>query len=377
VTDGPDQLIRVAADAAQAGNRQAARAILLALSREHPADVRVWLGLAGVAASRNEQREALERAVALDPDDESARLALARLAADTAPPAAAVAPQAAPPPGADHPQHTPFPLMNAIAAGLILLLLVALGVVLGRAFLGGENAAGPTTPPTPVLQAAPAGQPAPGATAAQAGDTPGAPTAAAQAEATAAPPTSTAPATPAGATATPPLVPSAPLPVTAPPLPAATAAPAGQNLTLPMGTPIDHDGWTAVLVRPDYVLPLDGAIGDLRPNGRFVLAVVAVSNNSPNPRVIPPDMFLLVDGQGQRYAPVPGASTAYLALYERAQRGDLALEDTFEPVVGLRSVPIIFDVPPDASGLRLTVNGAGPAGWPVGDTPQPSVPSGP
>jgi hypothetical protein len=93
--------------------------------------------------------------------------------------------------------------------------------------------------------------------------------------------------------------------------------------------------------------------------------------------VIPPDLFLLVDAAGRTYAPVPGASTAYLTLYERAQRGDLALEDTFEPVVGLRSVPIIFDVPVGATGLRLTVNGAGPAGWPVGETAPPAAPSGP
>lgn len=144
-----------------------------------------------------------------------------------------------------------------------------------------------------------------------------------------------------------------------------------------MGVPIEVDGWAAVLVRPDDALPLDGAIGDLQPAGRFVLAVVAVSNNSPTPRALPADLFVLVDGTGRRYTPVPGASTAYLALYERAQRGDLALEDVFEPVVGLRSVPLIFDVAPDASGLRLTVAGAGPAGWPVGELAPVTAPSGP
>lgn len=408
------------ADAAHAGNRRAARAIFLALSREHPDDVRVWLGLAGAAASHNEQREALERALAIDPHNERARRVLEQLDADdaaaddghavalaTAPTTAPEAQNAAP----ATPVHSeddkaaersPFPLLNWIALGVILLLLVALGVILGQALLGGSSTTTAPAVPTPILQPAAQGQASPGAatpgnTAAEqpggasvvtpatgqpdaatsqtGAATPAPGTGGQPVATTGAPSAPTALAvTPAGAP-TPPLAITAAPAVTAPPQ-SGTAAP-DQALTLPMGTPIDHDGWTAVLVRPDYALPLDGAIGDLRPNGRFLLTVVAVSNNSATPRVIPPDMFLLVDAQGRSYPPVPGASTAYLALFERAQRGDLALEDTFEPVVGLRSVPIIFDVPPDAGGLRLTINGAGPAGWPVGDTPAPSAPSGP
>jgi hypothetical protein len=93
--------------------------------------------------------------------------------------------------------------------------------------------------------------------------------------------------------------------------------------------------------------------------------------------MIPPDLFVLSDSAGRSYLPVPGASSTYLNVYQRAQYGDLALEDVFDPSSGMRSVPILFDVPPDASGLRLTVSGAGPAGWPVGE-PGPSLfPSGP
>ena len=132
-----------------------------------------------------------------------------------------------------------------------------------------------------------------------------------------------------------------------------------------------------MLLRPDYALALDGAIGELQPSGRFVLAVVSVINNAPTPRVPPADMFVLSDNAGRSYLPVPGASSTYLAVYQRAQYGDLALEDSFEPSSGVRSVPILFDVPPDASGLRLSVNGAGPAGWPVGEAGPSPFPSGP
>ena len=393
-----DQLLKLGVTAAQNGNRQAARALFLALAREYPDDVRIWVGLAGVAASRNEQREALERVVALDPGNQRARDALERVAALTdtrttqalpermavartpvageaaAEQAAAeqAAPALAPTPltqASDDtaPQRATFPLLNLIALGLILLLLVTLGVILGRALLGEQRSATAlTATPALILQPAPVGQGAttpaastlvpPEQPVATAPSAPDAPTAVASAASPTPPLFTTASAQQSGAT-------TVPVP--------------GQSLTLPLGTPIDYDGWTAVLVRPDYALPLDGAIGDLQPTGQFVLTVVSVSNNSPTPRVIPPELFVLVDSAGRSFIPVPGASSAYLALYERGQRGDLALEDGFEPVVGLFSVPIIFDVPRDATGLRLTVRGAGPAGWPVGETVPVSAPAGP
>jgi hypothetical protein len=386
----PDQLIKLGVERARGGDRQAARNLFLALTREFPDDTRVWIGLAGVAASRNEQREALERIVSLDPGNQRALSALRRFApTEVAPaervtqvlpetrlrepqPLAATDPNTTPVAAADdEPQQASFPLLNLIALALMLLLLVAVGVILGRALLGGERAlTSITVTPALILQPG-AGEPGPAATAASTAAP--LPSAAAQPDSTVAP-TGAANATagtlsPQPAQSTPAAAASA-----APPTPTLTEQ---QPLTLPLGTPIDYDGWTAVLVRPDYALPLDGAIGDLQPAGRFVLTVVAVSNNSPSPRVIPPDLFALVDSAGRSFAPVPGASSAYLNIYERAQRGDLALEDSFDPVVGLRSVPLIFDVPLDATGLRLVVNGAGPAGWPVGETLPASAPAGP
>lgn len=387
-----DRLLQLGADAARDGNRQAARSLFLALAREYPEDTRVWIGLAGVAASRNEQREALERIVALDPSNERARLALERLSASPARSAAAPALEARPlrarttpvlpetrpaqpaqsveivprdAPIAGRPRdvedeeevrRAPFPLLNALAMGLILLLLLALGVVLGRAFLGGpQRGALPTA--TAVLNV----QPGPASTSAGVAQT-------------IAPPPATSVSAADLATAQP-----APAPSAAPTDPAAapTAAPTAIPNVLPLGTIIDYDGWSASLLRPDYALALDGAIGDLQPSGRFVLAVVAVSNNASTPRHLPADMFVLTDSAGRSYLPVPGASSTYLALYQRAQYGDLALEETFDASSGMRSVPIIFDVPPDASGLRLTVSGAGPAGWPVGEPGPNLLPSGP
>jgi hypothetical protein len=167
---------------------------------------------------------------------------------------------------------------------------------------------------------------------------------------------------------------SASLPATVGPTPvAALPAPA----SLPLGTLVEVDGWSTTLLRPDYALLLDGSIGDLRPAGRFVLTLMAVSNNSAAQRRIPADLFTLVDSRGRRYIPAPNASTAYLALYGRGQHGDLALEDDLAPSSGMRSVPILFDVPTNATGLVLTVRGNGSTGWPIEGSVAPSTNIGP
>jgi hypothetical protein len=388
------QLLQLGVDTARAGNRQGARSLFLALTREHPHDVRVWIGLAGVAASRNEQREALQHVLALDPDNRRALQALQRL--NGAAPAAPAAPQeavprearvtpvlatqerapralpavvepAAPTSAADEPRGAPFPLLNTLAMGLILLLLVAVGVVVGRALLGEEQrAALPTATAALILQPGAEGTSVAGTAAPQA-----VPSAAV------AGPTAAATAGPSDASPTPGLLPTAGLAST-PAAPAASAvAGPGDTTVRELGTIVDADGWSASLLRPDYAMFLDGSIGDLQPTGRFVLAVVAAANNAPADRVLPPDMFVLTDSAGRRMLPVPGASSVYLALFARAQYGDLALEDTFAASSGMRSVPLIFDVPLDSSGLLLTVNGAGPAGWPVGETIPANGPVGP
>jgi hypothetical protein len=123
--------------------------------------------------------------------------------------------------------------------------------------------------------------------------------------------------------------------------------------------------WHASLIRPEHAVLLEGSIGALQPNGRFVLALVAVGNDSAAPAHIPPDLFTLVDGQGRRYLPIPGASTVYLDTYGRGQRGDLSMEEEIPPGGGNVSVPLIFDVPPDTRDLTLHIGDA-VAGWAVG-----------
>jgi hypothetical protein len=131
------------------------------------------------------------------------------------------------------------------------------------------------------------------------------------------------------------------------------------------GAIVRRGAWHAVLIRPDYARPLDGAIGSLRPRGRFVLALMAVANDGAAPARIPIDLFALVDSQGNRYSPLPAVSTEYLNSYSRGQRGDLSMEDLIPSDGGNKSVPVIFDVPLSARDLYLLVGDSG-AGWVIG-----------
>ncbi|MBK9710929.1 MAG: hypothetical protein IPO81_06255 [Kouleothrix sp.] len=359
-------LLETATRARRSGNIPAARALLRALSLQQPDSSQVWLALALVAETRIEQRRALERVIALDPANSLAQRGLARIGAvdttapppqpaggrvtrrldDQAPegeatiaaardeagarPAAALTPTAPSP--EERAQALRWPLYAIIVASLIVVLVAAL---LLRPEWFARSASSPE--PTPALGA-------------------GAPTAAPASAA----PTIAASAAPAATAAAQPTL--APQP-SATPGPTATPEP-----TMPPGLPpgeiVTQGQWHAILIRPDYAMLLEGSIGALQPRGRFLLALVAVGNDGAAPARIPSDLFAVVDREGNRYAPLPAASTAYLDSYGRGQRGDLSMEDAIPPDGGNKSVPLIFDIPQGARDLSLVVKGA-PKGWAI------------
>src|SRR5215510_3607240 len=75
-------LVQTALRARQNGDQRAARTLLRALATRQPNVAQIWLALATVADTRDEQRTALERAVAIEPQNQFAQRALARFAAD-------------------------------------------------------------------------------------------------------------------------------------------------------------------------------------------------------------------------------------------------------------------------------------------------------
>ncbi|MEF3275675.1 MAG: tetratricopeptide repeat-containing protein [Chloroflexus sp.] len=142
------------------------------------------------------------------------------------------------------------------------------------------------------------------------------------------------------------------------PSPAPTASPEPDMRVL--GQLISLDNWQIGLLRPDDVVLIDGELGTIRPTGRLLVALLAVSNEAATDRILPASFFALEDDVGQRYRPLSGASRQYLEQFGRGLYGDLALEDIFTPQSGLRSVPVLFDVPANRVPVRLW---AGNEGW--------------
>jgi hypothetical protein len=389
------------------GNLAASRALLRALIVQQPNLPQVWLLLATVAETRIEQRHALEQVLALDPRSEPAQRGLTRmgLIEASAPLANASTPAiaqpaateaAAPLANSDTPAIRP-PTVTEVAPGVVavpatistgeyieaahtapelhtlddapaqaapdirwplylvigvsaLLVLIAAIVLRGAEFTAALRPA--PTAPLPALGAATQA-------AAPALDTTVAPeivpSAAPASDAT------TLPTLAVDTTAAP--IVGLPQPTAAPPTELPSPAPTPRQ-TLAPGEIVEYEQWRVILIRPEDALALDGSIGAFQPSGRFVLALLAIGNDGQAPARLPDDLFVLVDGSGKRYTPLPQLSTAYLTTYGRGQHGDLSMEDPIPSDGGNKSVPLIFDVPPSARPLYLLV-GDEPLGWPI------------
>jgi hypothetical protein len=391
-------LLTTAARLRQQGDIQRARVLLRALVAQRPDDPRVWRALADVAESEEERRAALRRVVLLvrassaPPPAGSSPSAAAPPATPppvtlSPPPAAAdpssgsppssavdphVQPAVAPPPppsvaaASSHaasqsvpsasvnqtptvqPERTvpPFPRQYTwIGMAITGVALLIVAVLLANARFLATNVRPEPTPPLATLE--PTGEAA--STAPSPDVPPPSPVVAA------ATPVAPSPVTVAPTSA--PVTPTVSLPPTSTPAP-----------TLPPGTVILRDVWTLTLLRPDHAVVLNGPIGSRQPNGRFILALVAVGNGGATEAVAPETLFALVDHRGNRYLPEPALSTLYLETFGRGVYGDFSLGEAIPARIGQVSVPVIFEVPVDARGLSLHL-GDSVAGWPVQGLP--------
>jgi hypothetical protein len=391
-------LLTAAARLRQQGDIQRARVILHALVAQRPDDPRVWRALADVAESEEERRAALRRVVLLvrassaPPPAGSSPSAAAPPATPPpvtpSPPPAAAAPSSGSPPSSAVDPHVqpavaPPPLPPAAAApspaasqsvpsapvdqtpkvrpertvlpfprryawiGIAITgaaLLIVAGLLANVRFPA-TNVRPEPTPPLATLEAT--------------GDA-----------ASAAPSPDVPPPSPIAAAATPvALFPATVAPTGAPSTPTVSLPPTSTPApTLSPGTVILRDVWTLTLLRPDHAVVLNGPIGSRQPNGRFILALVAVGNGGATAAVAPETLFTLVDQRGNRYLPEPALSTLYLETFGRGVYGDFSLGEAIPAGIGQVSVPVIFDVPLDARGLSLHL-GDSVAGWPVQGLP--------
>jgi hypothetical protein len=135
---------------------------------------------------------------------------------------------------------------------------------------------------------------------------------------------------------------------------------------VPANTPLESNGWLYDFAQPEYANYFIGNFGQLQTQqGRTVVVLVRVVNRTGQAQPLPPDFFVLKDAQGRIYEPQPQASTAYLTLFGRGPAGaaDLSHEEAI-PADGLtRSLPLIFDVPPDATDLVLFARSNPDQGW--------------
>jgi hypothetical protein len=376
-SDTTTALLQAALRLRDRGQPEQARELLQTIAALYADDVRVWLALVTVAETRDEQRDALERALAIDPQNAIAARLIARfqvadtpvqpsttpdmrttrpvLVTDERPSEIRADDQASSssveaPVTASLPRGAPAPASVGLPVGQreerqetprwIWLSLIAVAAMLLVTIVVTQQPPQPVAParPTPAL---------PGARTAQAPLIVA--TTAPVAVQTARSPISTVADAP-GVT-----------PIATRGIPTPTAAPA--QLLAP-GV-VQQGTWNAGLLRAEDAIFVDGAIGTLQPKGRFVLALIAVGNTSSTPTRIPSDLFWLRDAQGNRYQPLPRASTEYLNMYGRAQRGDLSMEEEIPQGGGNVSIPLIFDVPVTAQNLTLHVGDA-TGGWPIG-----------
>lgn len=388
--DALASLLLTARRACDRGNLAAARAVLHALLARAPTNTQAWLLLASVAADRAEQQAAFAHALALDPTNSLAQRGLEHIRrvgglVEPLPanvPPLTTAPPANPPSGirraepivgpavqlgapapdmvdAAPTERMSWPLYTVLGVAAVVLVLAALWIWQPK----------PQPSQAGLLPAGPLPSAAAQISLPMVADGGVAqPTAQISLPIVAAGGVVPTAAAPSALEATRPVAPTAAPDATTAANDRATVAPAVPNPAapaVPIGQIVEQGPWNIGLMRPTDALVLSGSIRNLQPNGRFVLALVAISNTAASAQVLPLNLLALEDANGTRYTPVPAASTAYVSTFGAGQAGMVSMETAIPNGGVVVSVPVIFDVPPDARGLKLVVGGADD-GWQVG-----------
>ncbi len=141
--------------------------------------------------------------------------------------------------------------------------------------------------------------------------------------------------------------------------PVGDPATANPSLNNP-NTILESNGWFYNFPTATYAVRVPSPLGGLDARGQFALVLMFVSNGTGQAQTLPADFFVLRDAQGRVYFPSPEASAAY-----RASGGvaDINLGDVIPADGVTRSVPLVFDIAPDASGLLFFAPSNPDQGW--------------
>jgi hypothetical protein len=364
------EILQLGIEAARDGNREEARNLFALLTKQNPTNIQAWLWLAGVSDNASQRRNALERALQIDPQNEMALRGLRALSGNTRSGgternrsfiAAArertgaifgrqATPPAKPPrvsrqvteiPLAPEDELTdaletfeeeyddeprgPSPLMWGVLGAIALLLIV----FLATQFLGGENSVGDFVATSTGLSDKTLSD----------------------ATAVAATLESIAAAASPQATMTP-AVPNTPTPL--------------PEKLLAIAETLTSDGVTYGVRDPLVAGDRTEKLSDVPAADRYYVVVVLVSNSSGTNKAISADFFVLKDDQGRNYTVNVERSNKLVDIGGgRGVVTDVAAGDELPSDSVPRSMALIFDVKADATNLRLYGSGNPTQGWQI------------
>ena len=364
------EILQLGIEAARDGNREEARNLFALLTKQDPQNIQAWLWLAGVSDNASQRRNALERALQIDPQNEMALRGLRALSGSTrtggternrsfiaaarertgslfgrqAPPPAKpsrVNRQVTEVPLAPEDELTdaletfdeeyddeprgPSPLMWGVLGAIALLLIV----FLATQFLGGENSVGNFVATSTGLSDKTVSD----------------------ATAVAATLESIASTASPRATMTP-AVPNTPTPM--------------PEKLLDIAETLTSNGLTYGVREPLVAGDRTEKLSDVPATGRYFVIVVLVGNSSGGDKAIPADFFVLKDDQGRSYTVNVERSNKLVDIGGgRGVVTDVAAGDTLPSDSTPRSMALIFDVKADATNLRLYGGGNLTQGWQI------------
>ena len=364
------EILQLGIEAARDGNREEARNLFALLTKQDPTNIQAWLWLAGVSDNASQRRNALERALQIDPQNEMALRGLRALSGNTrsggternrsfiaaarertgalfgrqaTPPAkpSRVSRQVTEVPLAPEDELTdaldtfdeeyddeprgPSPLMWGVLGAIALLLIV----FLATQFLGGSNSIGNFVASSTGLSDKSVSD----ATAV-----------AATIESIAATASPRATMTPA-------------IPNTPTPMPA---------MLLDLTATLTSNGLGYGVRDPLVAGDRTEKLSDVPATGRYFVVVVLVSNSSGANKAIPADFFVLKDDQGRNYTVNVERSNKLVDIGGgRGVVTDVAAGDELPSDSTPRSMALIFDVKADATNLRLYGDGNLTQGWQI------------
>jgi hypothetical protein len=117
-----------------------------------------------------------------------------------------------------------------------------------------------------------------------------------------------------------------------------------------VGTQLEASGFSYTFPAANFAAGLGTTIGGFTSQGRFVEVLVYVGNNTGTVQPVPADLFVLKDAQGRVYNALPEVSNAFV---QRGINADIGMQDPLAANGLQYSVPLIFDVAPDATNLVL------------------------